>query len=755
MAKRKRSTPISLEETLPTFDQHSKAEDLSTDTAPTGKTLTDNMGHAVSDDQNSLRAGSRGPTLLEDFFFREKMTHFDHERIPERIVHARGTGAHGYFRLDKSLEAYTTAKVLTEVGVETPMFIRFSTVAGFRGSLDTARDVRGFAAKFYTKEGNWDLVGNNIPVFFIQDAIKFPDLVHAVKPEPHNEIPQAASAHDTFYDFIAETPESMHMMMWVHSDRAIPRSYGMMEGFGVHTFRLINSRGESHFVKYHFKPALGVHSLVWDEAQKIGGKDPDFHRRDLWETLNEGGTLEWDFGVQIFTEAQADKWDFDVLDPTKIVPEDLVPVQKIGRVVLNRNVDNFFAETEQVAFMPTNIVPGMDFSNDPLLQGRTFSYLDTQLSRLGSPNWVEIPINRPLAPVHNNQRDGHMRQTINPGRTAYFPNRLAGNLPDQAGARGFVSYPEQMRETKRRARADSFSDHYGQARLFWNSMTPVEKEHITKSLAFELSMCEVRDVRLRMLERLEHINELLASQVAVALGEKPRAAKTAQPGGQQDSAEETALLAGATSPTTASGKLQQARALSQEVGQPKLPKNRKVAVLIAPGVNVAQVNAALDALKKAGAKGELVGTRLGDIDGLNAPKTLSNTDPVLYDGVLVPGGAKSVQALVARPEAHNFVVETYRHAKPIFAFAEGAELLTASPIGKALRNMGGKPDAGKTDGGKAAPVQNLSEVGNAASLWGNPAALAAHGIVVDQAGKDLDAVLDTLAGHRYWGRPQA
>ena len=752
MAKRKLSTPLSLS-TNTKVDQETKAEDLTANTTTPGEVLTDNMGHAVGDDQNSLRAGVRGPTLLEDFFFREKIHHFDHERIPERIVHARGSGAHGYFQLEKSLSQYTTAKILTEVGEKTPVFARFSTVAGFRGSADTPRDVRGFAVKFYTKEGNWDIVGNNIPVFFIQDAIKFPDLIHAVKPEPHREIPQAASAHDTFYDFISLTPEAMHMMMWLHSDRTLPRYFDRMDGFGVHTFRLINAAGEAHFVKYHFKAALGAHSLVWDESQKIMGKDADFQRRHMWDTIDAGGTLEWEFGVQVFTEAQAAQWDFDVLDPTKIVPEDLVPVQRVGRLVLDRNPDNFFAETEQVAFMPTNIVPGMDFSNDPLLQGRTFSYLDTQLSRLGSPNWPELPINRPVNPVRNNQRDGHMRQTINPGRVAYFPNALGQNRPAPAGAQGFVSYPEQMRDTKRRARADSFSDHYGQAKLFWNSMTPVEREHITRSWAFELSICEDRNVRLRMLEHLDKVNDLLSSQVAIALGEAPRAKKTAQPGGAQDSAEETALLATATSATTASGKLKQTKGLSQLEGQPLSAKSRQVAILAAPGVNAEQVSALLAALKAAGAKGEVVGTHLGQLaEGVEAKKTLSNTDPVLYDGVFIPGGAKSVQTLLARPEAHNFVAETYRHAKPIGTLDEGAELLSASPIGKVLRALGGKADA------KGQPVTNLAEVAAVGSLLAASAQLAALGIVISAKGEAQKAPADfikALAQHRFWGRPQA
>lgn len=708
--------PVSLRSGEEQPSEQGKAQDLSRATSQIGPVMTDNMGHKVSDDQNTLRAGERGPSLLEDFFFREKITHFDHERIPERIVHARGAGAHGYFELHKSLERYTHARVLTEVGVRTPAFVRFSTVAGSRGSMDTARDVRGFAVKLYTEEGNWDIVGNNMPIFFIQDAIKFPDLIHAVKPEPHREIPQAASAHDTFYDFISLTPEATHMLMWVHSDRAIPRSFDMMDGFGIHTFRLINARGESHFVKFHWKAALGAHSLVWDEAQKIGGKDPDFHRRTMWDTIEAGGTLEWDFGVQIFSEEEAQRWDFDVLDPTKIVPEDLVPVEIVGRLVLNRNPENYFAETEQVAFMPTNIVPGLDFTADPLLQGRTFSYLDTQLSRLGSPNWVELPINRPLAPVQNNRRDGHMRHTINPGRVAYYPNGMVQGQPAPSAEAGFSSYPEQMRETKRRARADSFNDHFGQARLFWNSMTPTEREHITKSLAFELSMCELRDIRLRMIELLRQVNETLASQVAFALGEAPLRSETAEPGSQQDSAAEVALLADAISPTSASGELQSTKGLSQLSGQPRSAAGRKVALLAAPGVDAQQVESALQALRAAGAQGEVVGTRLGDLGGVEAKKSLSNADSVLYDAVLVPGGAQSVEALLARPEAATFILESYRHAKPIAAIGQGEKLL--------------EPLSGQLKGAQAAQL-GLLTFGDA----------------------QLEGFIDALSQHRFWGRP--
>ena len=404
-------------------DNNAKTNDLAKNTeSAQGEFLTTNQGLRINDDKNSLKAGERGPTLLEDFQLREKIMHFDHERIPERIVHARGSGAHGYFELTESMSEYTKAKFLQTPGTRTPVFARFSTVAGSRGSSDLARDIRGFAVKFYTEEGNFDLVGNNVPVFFIQDAIKFPDLIHAVKPEPNNEMPQAASAHDTFWDFVSLTPESMHTIMWAISDRAIPRSLRMMEGFGVHTFRFVNEKNESVFVKFHWKPVLGIHSVAWDEAQKISGKDSDFHRRDLWEAIEGGNFAEWNFGVQIVEEKDELKFDFDLLDPTKLIPEEIVPVRIIGKMTLNRNPDNFFAETEQVAFHPGHIVPGIDFSNDPLLQGRLFSYSYTQLSRLGSPNFHEIPINRPVTPVHNNQRDGHMRQTINPGQSSYHPN---------------------------------------------------------------------------------------------------------------------------------------------------------------------------------------------------------------------------------------------------------------------------------------------------------------------------------------------
>ena len=502
--------------------QDEKQRDLSTNKSDgTNKFLTTNQGVRVNDDNNSLKAGERGPSLLEDFILREKITHFDHERIPERIVHARGSGAHGFFEVTNPIPELTKAGFLQEAGLKTPVFARFSTVAGSRGSTDLARDVRGFAVKFYTQEGVYDLVANNIPVFFIQDAAKFPDLVHAVKPEPHNEMPQAASAHDTFWDFISLMPESMHMIMWIMSDRAIPRSYRMMEGFGVHTFRLINAEEKSTFVKFHWKPKLGTHAVVWDEAQKISGKNPDFHREDLWEAIEMGNFPEWELGVQIIPAEDEHKYEFDLLDPTKIVPEELVPVTIVGRMVLDRNPDNFFAETEQIAFHPGHVVPGIDFSNDPLLQGRLFSYTDTQLSRLGGPNFHEIPINRSVAPVHNNQRDGLMRQEINKGRVSYHPNSLGGGCPYQAAIAegGFASFnDERIDAHKVRARSESFNDHFGQARLFFNSQTDVEKSHIVKALRFELGKVETTAVRVRMLGLLSQVDTQLAEKVAMGLG---------------------------------------------------------------------------------------------------------------------------------------------------------------------------------------------------------------------------------------------
>ena len=662
---------------------NAKDQQLAEVTTADREPMTTNQGQRISTDQDSLKAGKRGPTLLEDFVLREKLQHFDHERIPERVVHARGAAAHGVFKLHESLEEYTTAGVLTDTERETPLFVRFSTVAGFRGSADTARDVRGFAVKMYTQEGNWDLVGNNIPVFFIQDAIKFPDLIHAVKPEPHNEIPQAASAHDTFYDFISLTPESMHMIMWVMSDRAIPRSFAMMDGFGVHTFRLINAQGKSTFVKFHWKPVLGAHSLVWDEAVKIAGQDADFHRRDMFDSIEAGNFFEWDLAVQLLAEEDEQKYDFDILDATKLWPEDLIPLKRIGRMTLNRNPDNYFSETEQVAFMTTNVVPGIDFTDDPLLQGRNFSYLDTQLSRLGSPNFHELPINRPVCPFSNNQRDAHMRHTINKGRVSYAPASLDGHSPEEVGnPAGYASYPEQVSGPKVRERSESFGDHYGQARLFWNSMAPFEKEHIVKALSFELSMVETPHVRTKMLENLAKINDMLAAQIGLALGE-PMPQSQGKPSGTADSAKEIELLAAAESPTTASGGVQKTSGLSQAAGQPTLPKGRKVAILTGKGSFTKCIETMQEKLAAEGAMGVVVGPHLGKIEGddgaFEAKKTYANAGSVLFDAVYIPGST-NIEALVKMGDARKFIDEAFKHGKAIAASGEGVDLVKATEM---------------------------------------------------------------------------
>jgi len=551
--------------------------------------LTTNHGVRINDNQNSLKAGERGASLLEDFILREKITHFDHERIPERIVHARGSAAHGYFQVYKSMANFTKAGFLCDPSRKTPVFVRFSTVAGFRGSSDLARDIRGFAVKFYTDEGNYDLVGNNIPVFFIQDAIKFPDLIHSVKPEPHNEIPQAASAHDTFWDFISLMPESMHVIMWAMSDRAIPRSLRMMEGFGVHTFRFVNDEGKACFVKFHWKPVLGVHSVLWDEATRISGKDSDFHRRDLWEAIEAGAFPEWEFGVQIVPEEDEHKYEFDLLDATKIIPEELVPVQRIGKLVLNRNPDNFFAETEQVAFHPGHIVPGIDFTNDPLLQGRLFSYTDTQLSRLGSPNFHEIPINRPVAPVHNNQRDAHMRQTINKGKVSYDPNSLGGGCPFQAkmSEGGFHTYEERVDAKKVRARSESFHDHFSQATLFWNSQSDAEKNHIVNAFQFELGNVETVAIRERMVGILTQVDMTLAKRVAENLGlEVPQ--KPEEPINRSYGADTDPKT---VQPTRSKSSVEKSAALSMANTVKDTIKSRQIAFLAADGVDDDALNA--------------------------------------------------------------------------------------------------------------------------------------------------------------------
>lgn len=635
-----------------------------------GKKLTTNQGLRVSEDEHSLKAGDRGPTLMEDFHFREKLTHFDHERIPERIVHARGFGAHGHFELYESMAEYTKAKFLQDPAVKTPVFVRFSTVAGSRGSADTVRDVRGFATKFYTEEGNFDLVGNNIPVFFIQDAIKFPDLIHSVKPEPHNEMPQAASAHDTFWDFVANNTESAHMIMWHMSDRAIPRSYRMMEGFGVHTFRFVNAEGKAHFVKFHWKPLLGTHSLEWDEAQKIAGKDPDFHRRDLWESIEMGNYPEYEFGVQMISEEDEFSFDFDILDPTKLWPEELVPVKRIGKMTLNRNVDNVFAETEQAAFHPGHVVPGIDFSNDPLLQGRLFSYTDTQLLRLGGPNFHEIPINRPIAPIHNNQRDGFHRMTINQGQVSYHKNSLANNSPEPAAAEegGYIHYAEKVEGRKVQRRSDSFKDHYSQARLFWNSMSEAEKQHIIKAFHFEVGKVKDMSVRQQIVEMFANVDAELSMAIAEGIGVEPLAGAKEQP------------------PVSSSP------ALSQE-NTVKTPKTRKVAILVEEGFNGAELNRVLTAMKEAGIQAETISSRLGMVtssDGkaLRIDSSFLTADSVLYDAVYVLGGEANVGALLPNKRALSFVGDAYRHYKAIGAGFEAVQLLEAAGVPAGQSQLG-------------------------------------------------------------------
>lgn len=651
--------------------------------------LTTNQGLRINDDQNSLKAGDRGPSLLEDFLLREKITHFDHERIPERIVHARGEAAHGVFQVYESMAQYTKAKFLQDPSAKTPVFVRFSTVVGSRGSSDLARDVRGFAVKFYTEEGNYDLVGNNILVFFIQDAVKFPDLVHAVKPEPHHEMPQAASAHDTFWDFISLMPESMHMIMWVMSDRAIPRSLRMMEGFGVHTFRFINEKGKSCFVKFQWKPMLGVHSVVWDEAQKISGKDPDFHRRDLWEAIENGDFPEWELGVQIVEEKDEHTFDFDLLDATKLIPEELVPVRRIGKLTLNRNPDNFFAETEQVAFNPGHVVPGIDLTNDPLLQGRLFSYTDTQLIRLGGPNSHEIPINRPVCPVHNTQRDGHMRQTINTGRVSYEPNSLGGNCPMQAKAdmAGFVSHAQRMDGPKIRARSEKFFDHFSQAALFYQSQSEPEKAHLVNALRFELGKVEVAAIRERMVGMLAQVDRSLANRVAQGLG-------LAVPSKIEGPLNHSVPADGNSKqfqPKPVSKPIQPSPALSMANTVKNGIKTRKVAILAADGFDPGGLSAMKKALEAAGAQTKVVAPRLGQLKSSEGTEikidfSLLTASSVLFDAVYIPGGDRSVKALIANSEAVQFISEAYKHCKAIAASGAGVELVSVSCVEKRAKD---------------------------------------------------------------------
>ncbi len=680
--------------------------------------LTTNQGLRINDNQNSLKAGERGATLLEDFILREKITHFDHERIPERIVHARGSAAHGHFELYESMSKYTKAGFLNDTKIKTPVFVRFSTVAGSRGSSDLARDVRGFSVKFYTQEGNYDLVGNNMPVFFIQDAMKFPDLIHAVKPEPHNEIPQAASAHDTFWDFISLMPESMHMIMWVMSDRAIPRSLRMMEGFGVHTFRFINEKGKSHFVKFHWKPVLGVHSVAWDEAQNISGKDPDFHRRDLWEAIESGAFPEWELGVQLVEEKDEFKFGFDLLDPTKLIPEELVPVKIIGKLTLNRNPDNFFAETEQVAFHPGHLVPGIDFSNDPLLQGRLFSYTDTQLSRLGSPNFHEIPINRPIVDVHNNQRDGHMRQAINKSKTSYEPNTLGGGCPFQAMMKnmGFTSFLERIDAKKIRNRSKSFMDHFSQATLFFNSQSNEEKAHIINALRFELGKVQVPEIRERMVGLLTQVDNGLANKVAEGLGIVAKA--PVQPMNHSVPADETPKD---YQPVKGKSSVDRSEALSMKNTIKNSIATRRIAFLAADGVDGASLESMKKTLEGKGATVKIIAPKLGFIksatgNAIKVDESFLTATSVVYDAVFIPGGKESMDALTREADALHFINEAYKHCKAIAATPSGEALLKASYI-----NMDAKDE----------------------------------GVVIEKNEKLDKAFTKAIAQHRFWEREAA
>lgn len=678
--------------------------------------LTTNQGVTIPDNHNSLKAGARGPTLAQDFILREKLAHFEHERIAERVVNARGAGAHGYFELTRPMVEYSKADFLQEVGTRTPVFVRFSSMIGARGSADTVRDLRGFAVKFYTREGNYDLVGASMPVFFIQDAMKFPDLVHALKPEPHHDMPQASSAHDTFWDFASLMPESTHMLMWLMSDRALPRSWRMMEGFGVHTFRMVNARGEQHYVKFHWKPKLGKHALAWDEAQKIAGRDPDFLRRDLWEAIERGDFPEWELGLQLIDEAKAASLPFDVLDPTKLVPEEMVPVTIVGKLVLNRNPDNFFAEAEQVAFHPGHVVPGIDFSDDPLLQGRLMSYTGAQMARLGGPNHHELPINRGLCPMHNFQRDGAGRTLISRGRVAYEPNTLASGSEFRAdgGQHGFQSSEDRLDVARLRRRPESFDDHFSQASLFWNSQSPAEKEHIVAAFQYELSKVETPAIRQRVVDNLAHVDARLARKVAEPLGIDAPDARAAA--GRAGFREARARLGLEASPS-----------LSMEGGGHAPVHTRKVAVLVAAGVELGAYKVITQALQEAGVIHKVLASHLGVVASSSGQQvvvdhTLQAMPSVMFDAVLVPGGAACAQLLAASGEALHFVLEAYRHGKPICVIGEAVDLLK-------LLDLGSPP---------ATPVPGLVIGRN------DPGTR-------NQLAQEFIAA---LARHRHWSRPQ-
>ncbi len=630
-----------------------------------GARMTTAQGVPVADDQNSLKAGARGPTLLEDFHFREKIFHFDHERIPERVVHARGYGAHGYLEITEAIPELSRASLFQKAGNRVPAFVRFSTVAGNKGSADLARDVRGFAVKLYTEDGNWDIVGNNMPVFFIQDAMKFPDLIHAAKAEPDRGFPQAQTAHDNFWDFISLMPEAMHMVMWIMSDRAIPRSFRFMEGFGVHTFRLVNAEGKGSYVKFHWKPKLGMQSVVWDEALKINGADPDFHRRDLWSAIQSGDFPEWELGVQVFNDDFADQFEFDVLDATKLIPEEQVPVRIIGRLVLDRVVDNFFAETEQVAFCTQNIVPGVDFTNDPLLQGRNFSYLDTQTKRLGGPNFTHIPINAPRCPFHHFQQDGHMAMHGPAGRANYEPNSWAQGGPRADPKAGFESLPEPVEGEKRRIRAEAFADHYSQARQFYLSQTPVEQDHIADALTFELSKVEAPEIRERVVSHLPNIDADLASKVADMLGMKkvPAAAKPARAPVDLPVSDKLSILKNA----------------------PGQFKGRKLGLLLTEGADAGLVDAIFEAVKKAGGMIEVIGPSVGGVvlsngKTLPAQQKIDGGPSVLYDAVAILGSEKGIAGIADMHPARSFAADAFAHAKFIAVSKAATALLDAAGV---------------------------------------------------------------------------
>ena len=629
--------------------------------------MTTQQGVPVSDDQNSLKSHARGGTMLEDQIMREKIFHFDHERIPERVVHARGYGVHGHFELTEAIPELSSADIFQRVGEKTPLFCRFSTVAGSKGSPDVARDVRGFAVKFYTKEGNWDLVGNNIPVFFIQDAIKFPDLIHSVKPAPDRGFPQAQSAHDNFWDFVSLSPESMHMIMWVMSDRAIPRSLRFMEGFGVHTFRLVNADGKSHFVKFHWKPKQGMQSVVWNEALKINGMDPDFHRRDMWDAVDSGDFPEWELGVQVFDDKFADEFEFDVLDPTKLIPEEQVPVRIIGKMVLDNNVDNFFAETEQVAFCTQNIVPGIDFTNDPLLQGRNFSYLDTQLKRLGSPNFTHIPVNAPKCPVRHYQQDGHMAMTNPKGRVNYEPNSWdEGTGPREDPDKGFKSYPEEVSGTKQRVRTELFADHYSQARQFYISQTDIEQDHIAAAITFELSKVGKAEIRERMVGHLRNIHDDLAQNVADGIGMEKLPEK----------------IKPARKPVD---DLPVSDALSILKNQPDSFSGRKLGIYIAEGGDADLVKALKKAAEDAGGKCAIIaphiaGAKLSDGKMMPADEKIDGGPSVVFDAVALVMSEAAADKLADNKPSQDFVSDAFAHVKFI-AYSEGAmPLLEATGV---------------------------------------------------------------------------